>query len=328
MNHNKTSTQKKSPKPTAANTDKTLCIAISSRALFDLEEGHKIYTEQGIKAYCEYQLEHEDEILEPGVGFALVKKLLALNDIESKSQEYEKGPPPRVEVILLSRNNSDTGLRIFNSIEHYQLDIVRAAFSGGESPLRYVAAFGSDLFLSADSEDVTHALQQGFAAATLLPSVKTHNDSNQLRIAFDGDAVLFSDESERVYNQQGLQAFDDHERQSADRPLNAGPFKHFLAMLHLLQGHFDDQNCPIRTALVTSRGAPAHARVIKTLRQWGIRIDETLFLGGRPKGEFLQAFGADIFFDDQTKHCDLASHYVSTAHVPHGICNQPQTGKK
>jgi 5'-nucleotidase len=307
----------------AETKNKSLCIAISSRALFDLEEGHEVYIKQGIEAYCRYQLEHEDELLQPGIGFSLVKKLLSLNEAPNReSQEYEQSPTPRVEVILLSRNNSDTGLRVFNSIEHHKLDIVRAAFSGGETPLRYVQAFGTDLFLSADPKDVTEALEQGFAAATLLPSVSINQTNSQLRIAFDGDAVLFSDESEQIFSKGGLKAFDKHEKESADKPMSAGPFKEFLSMLHILQSHFPEKNSPIRTALVTSRGAPAHERVIKTLRDWGIRIDETLFLGGMPKGEFLQAFGADIFFDDQTKHCDAAANYVSTAHVPHGIKNK------
>ena len=301
----------------------TLCIAISSRALFNLEDGHEIYISQGIEAYCKYQIEHENELLQPGIGFSLVKKLLSLNELPNELyQEYEHAPAPRVEVILLSRNNSDTGLRIFNSIEHHKLNIVRAAFSGGETPLRYVQAFGTDLFLSADPNDVSEALEQGFAAATLLPSVSANQNNTQLRIAFDGDAVLFSDESEQVFTKGGLKAFDKHEKEAADKPLSAGPFKDFLTMLHMLQSLFPEKDSPIRTALVTSRGAPAHERVIKTLRDWGIRIDETLFLGGMPKGEFLRAFGADIFFDDQTKHCDAASSYVSTAHVPHGITNK------
>jgi 5'-nucleotidase len=303
--------------------NQTLCIAISSRALFDLEDGHEIYLQQGIEAYCKYQLQHEDEILQPGIGFSLVKKLLSLNELPNElHQEYEHTPAPRVEVILLSRNNSDTGLRIFNSIEHHQLSIVRAAFSGGETPLRYVQAFGTNLFLSADPKDVSEALEHGFAAATLLPSISMNQNNKQLRIAFDGDAVLFSDESEKVFSTGGLEAFDKHEKETANQPMSAGPFKEFLTMLHILQSYFPEKDSPIRTALVTSRGAPAHERVIKTLRDWGIRIDETLFLGGMPKGEFLHAFGADIFFDDQTKHCETAANYVSTAHVPHGITNQ------
>lgn len=294
-----------------------LVVAISSRALFDLSDSHAVYTQQGIKAFCDYQRLHEDDTLRPGMAFPLVRKLLALN---------EQGRE-RVEVILLSRNSADTGLRVFNSIRHYQLDITRAVFSGGASPYRYAAALGALLFLSAEAEDVRQALDSGIAAATILPSILPSGGEAQLRLAFDGDAVLFSDEAERVYKQQGLQAFADSEVEAAHRPLEGGPFRPFLAALSQLQAEFDADVSPIRTALVTARGAPAHERVIRTLRAWNIRIDEALFLGGLPKGPLLSAFGADIFFDDQTGHCESARQHVATGHVPHGIANeivQPQ----
>lgn len=291
-----------------------LVIAISSRALFDLSDSHAVYVEQGIEAFCDYQRQHEDDTLPPGMAFALVQKLLALNQV---AQE-------RVEVILLSRNNADTGLRVFNSIRHYQLDITRAVFSGGQSPYRYAAALGAHLFLSAEADDVRQALECGIAAATILPSVlpRTGDEAGQLRLAFDGDAVLFSDEAERVYKQQGLQAFAASELEAAHRPLEGGPFRPFLAVLSQLQAEFDPAHSPIRTALVTARGAPAHERVIRTLRAWNIRIDEALFLGGLDKGPLLRAFGADIFFDDQTGHCESARQHVATGHVPHGIANE------
>src|SRR5690606_6600974 len=226
------------------------------------------------------------------------------------------------DVILLSRNSADTGLRIFNSIQHYKLPIFRAAFCGGESPYRYIQAFGCHLFLSTDANDVRQALEQGVAAATLLPSARAQDPENQqLRIAFDGDAVIFSDEAERIYQQAGLQAFAASEKASAREPLQGGPFKHFLSALHDLQAEFPHDQAPIRTALITARSAPAHERVIRTLRYWNIRIDEAVFLGGLPKGEFLRAFGADIFFDDQQGHCQSASQHVATGHVPHGITN-------
>lgn len=291
---------------------KKLVIAISSRALFDLSESHKVYTEQGLAAYSEYQIEHETEVLAPGDAFPLVQKLLNLNG------QLEE---PRVEIVLISRNSADTGLRIFNSIEDYQLSITRAAFSGGESPYRYISAFGCHLFLSLDSADVQAALGEGIAAATLLPSQKSTSDE-QLRFAFDGDAVLFSDEAERIYKQHGLDAFTENEKAAAKTPLSGGPFKPFLAALHSLQSEFAGSQCPIRTALVTARSAPAHERVIRTLRAWNVRIDESLFLGGLPKGEFLRAYGADVFFDDQPLHCDSAKDHVATGHVPHGIANE------
>jgi len=298
---------------------KKLTIAISSRALFNLEEGHEVYVQQGVEAYCQYQIEHEDELLEPGVAFSLVKKLLALNE---DNVDGKTGIDERVEVILLSKNSADTGLRIFNSIEKHNLPISRAAFASGESPYRYIEPFGADLFLSAEPLDVREALEMGYAAAAILPSANRSNDDGQLRIAFDGDAVIFSDEAERIYRQDGLAAFDASEQAAANEPLPGGPFKDFLSLLHQIQAEFSEQNSPIRTALVTARGAPAHERVIRTLRAWDIRIDEAIFLGGKSKGEFLKAFGADIFFDDQTGHCESAAEHVPSAHVLHGVANQ------
>jgi 5'-nucleotidase len=289
-----------------------LVIAISSRALFNLDDSHRVYEEQGLQAFQRYQIEHEEKPLEPGEAFPLVQKLLRLN--------AQLGD--RVDVILLSRNSADTGLRVFNSIQHYALPICRAAFCGGQSPYRYVSAFGCQLFLSTDPEDVRSALAQGVAAATLLASARGERaGSEQLRIAFDGDAVLFSDEAERIYKTDGLQAFADSERAAAKRPLSGGPFKPFLQALHVLQNDLPGDQSLLRTALVTARSAPAHERVIRTLRAWDIRIDEALFLGGMAKGEFLRAFGADVFFDDQLGHCDSASLHVATGHVPHGIAN-------
>lgn len=293
-------------KPQGAN----LVVAISSRALFDLDESHRIFEEGGEDAYSRHQIEKEDEPLAPGVAFPLARKLLALN-----------GAAPRVEVILISRNSADTGLRIFNSIRYHGLDITRAVFTRGESPYRYIGAFGAHLFLSANAEDVRKALEEGIAAATILPSAKGSGENAQLRIAFDGDAVLFSDESERIYAANGLEAFNRNEDEARRQPLSGGPFRPFLAALHAIQSEYPANASPIRTALVTARGVPAHERVIRTLRSWGIRIDEALFLGGRDKGEFLRAFGADIFFDDQTRHCESAANHVAAGHVPFGVKN-------
>ena len=297
-----------------------LIVAISSRALFDLSDSHRIFEEQGIEAYCKYQIENEDVPLKPGVAFPLVTKLLNLNKVlDGKAA---------VEVILLSRNSADTGLRIFNSIEHHGLSITRAAFTGGENPFGYVAALGAQLFLSADSEDVSRALEAGIAAATLIPSKNSHvlpdssDEISQLKIAFDGDAVLFSDEAEQVYRASGLEVFEESEKASAHAPLSGGPFKAFLSILHQFQSILPPEKALIRTALITARGAPAHERVIRTLRAWDIRIDEALFLAGMDKGKFLDAFEADIFFDDQKVHCDSASQHVPTGHVPHGIANR------
>lgn len=297
-----------------------LIVAISSRTLFDLEEGHNLFEQAGIEAYSAFQRSHEDEVLAPGIAFPLVRKLLKLND---------GAPPerPRVEVILISRNSADTGLRIFNSIAHHGLSIRRAAFSNGAPPYPYVRPFGADLFLSAHGEDVRAALVAGVAAAMLLPGVsRTSHDAgrnpDQLRIAFDGDAVIFDDEGERVSREGGLAAFAEHERQRAGEPLSGGPFRGFLDALHRLQAAFPTGDAaPIRTALVTARSVPAHERVIRTLRDWGIRLDEALFLGGRAKGPFLEAFGADIFFDDSEHNIASARDHVAAGHVPHGVAN-------
>jgi 5'-nucleotidase len=286
----------------------TLVVAISSRALFDLGESHDLFERDGIEAFAQHQIERENELLQPGIAFPLVQKLLRLN----------RAPPeaPHVEVILLSRNSADTGLRIFNSIEHYGLDIVRAAFTRGEPTLPYVQAFGADLFLSANPDSVAKALAGGIAAATILPSKAPQRQSDQLRIAFDGDAVLFGDESERISEEGGIDAFHRHETERVREPLSGGPFRGFLDALHRLQAAFPSEDSPIRTALVTARSAPAHKRVILTLRHWGVRIDEALFLGGRSKGPFLEAFGADIFFDDSTANVESARQHVATGHVP------------
>jgi 5'-nucleotidase len=296
--------------PAADTSDRadTLVVAISSRALFDLGESHDLFERDGIEAFAQHQIERENELLQPGIAFPLVQKLLRLN----------RAPPeaPHVEVILLSRNSADTGLRIFNSIEHYGLDIVRAAFTRGEPTLPYVQAFGADLFLSANPDSVAKALAGGIAAATILPSKAPQRQSDQLRIAFDGDAVLFGDESERISEEGGIDAFHRHETERVREPLSGGPFRGFLDALHRLQAAFPSEASPIRTALVTARSAPAHKRVILTLRHWGVRIDEALFLGGRSKGPFLEAFGADIFFDDSTVNVESARQHVATGHVP------------
>jgi 5'-nucleotidase len=289
-----------------------LIVAVSSRALFDLEESNSIFETEGEAGYARYQIEHEDVQLHPGVAFSMVKKLLALN-----TPEY----PQQVEVVLASRNSADTGLRVFRSIEAHGLPIQRAAFTRGRAPWRYLKDFGAHLFLSAHPEDVREALATGIAAATILPDSAATPRHPELRIAFDGDAVIFSDEAERIYQEKGLAEFNRIETERKEDPLPGGPFKPFLAALHDIQAQFETDESPIRTALVTARGAPAHERVIRTLRSWGVRIDEALFLAGKDKGAFLESFGADIFFDDQWRHCDSAKGYVGTGHVPSGVRN-------
>ncbi|GAA4814747.1 5'-nucleotidase [Marinicella pacifica] len=297
-----------------------LTLAISSRTLFDLDEAHKIFLTEGLSAYRDYQLAREDEPLEPGVAFMLVQKLLNIKHPENGGD--------LVEVVLVSRNNGDTGLRIFNSIEHHGLNISRAVFSNGGSPYDYLPALGVELFLSAHNSDVVGAIKAGHAAAHLMTRKSIKSQDSQVRIAFDGDAVIFSDESEQIYQSGGLEAFRENEHNLRNQPLTPGPFERFLKKLHDLQTLFAPGESPIRTALVTARSAPSHKRVILTLRSWGIRIDEALFLGGQDKSDFLKSFRADIFFEDQLTYVKTASEHTATGHVPYGITNHQPIIKK
>ena len=284
-----------------------LKIGITSRALFDLDSSHLIFMNNGLEAYKEHQIVKEDCPLEPGQAFSLVRKLLNLNTKFSGKK--------LVEVFLLSRNTADTGLRIFNSIQHHGLDIRKAAFCGGNSPHIYAKSFGAHLFLSTEFEDCKSSINSGIASARIMPSRYSKVDNEILKVAFDGDSVIFSEESQKIFDECGLEAFNKNERNLADNPLSGGPFKSFLRELYKVQQIFPKDECPIRIALVTARSAPSHERVIKTLREWKIRVDESLFLGGMDKTSFLKDFGADIFFDDQIENCKSASLQVPTGQV-------------
>lgn len=288
-----------------------MVVGISSRALFDLEAENKIYEEQGLQAYLEYQIAHEKDILRPGTAFPLIKALHKLND----------GGEQMVEIIIMSKNSADTSLRIFNSIEHYGLDITRAALVGGNPITPYLTAFNVDLFLSAYEKDVQEAINAGIAAGLICSNedlnISPDEEIDQIRIAFDGDAVIFSDESEWIFKKEGLTAFAEHERLNAKNPLPEGPFAKLLTTISRVQKQLGTENVPIRTALVTARNAPAHERVIRTLISWNVRIDEAFFLGGVQKSEVLKAFGAHIFFDDQAVHTEPASKLVPAARVPY-----------
>ncbi len=298
----------------AYSLENRLVIGVSTRALFDLHIENSIFEEKGVEAYSCYQKEHEGEVLKPGPGFRLIKALLQLNRLP--------GHENRVEVILMSKNSPDISLRIFHSIEYYGLDITRAVFLSGAPLSPYLSAFHTDLFLSACERDVQSAIDAGIAAGIICGDgnesyLSCENmDIDQIRIAFDGDAVLFSDEAEQVFQEKGLKAFESSEKEKAELPLHAGPFARFLKTLSDLQMEFDADKAPIRTALVTARSAPAHERVIRTLRAWNVRIDEAFFLGGITKREVLSAFGAQIFFDDQPIHTGQAAEVVPSARVP------------
>ena len=283
-----------------------LVVAISSRALFDLEHENQIFENNGIEAYTRYQIEHENTVLPKGTAFPLVEALLSLN---------EKFEEPIVEVIILSSNSHETALRVFNSISEYGLDIVRAAFTGGEAKHPYLEAFNIDLFLSRNEKEVQDAIDQGVAAALVYDAPRDyHPNQKEIRIAFDADAVVFSDESELIYKQEGLEAFYENENANAENAMNEGPFAKLLKTLSKIKEKDDSL---LKIAIVTARNSPAHKRVILTLRKWGCKIDEMFFLGGVAKDKVLKAFNAHIFFHDQDYHVGPASQLIPSGRVPY-----------
>ena len=315
----------------ATNLDGQLVVAISSRALFDFEEENRVFEDGKAQqtgegkhdaAYMQLQLDRLDVPAKPGVAFSLVKKLLAFNDMPETPGEAQASGKQRVEVVILSRNDPVSGMRVFRSAQHYGLKIQRGTFNRGEPPWRYLKPLHANLFLSTHLSDVRAALDAGVPAAQVYPHSAHASDEHphEVRIAFDGDAVLFSDEAERVFQSHGLNAFQQHERDNAAQPLLAGPFKPLLEALHRLQ-EAGTSRMRIRTALVTARSAPAHERAIRTLMDWNIQVDEAMFLGGLAKGEFLREFEPDFFFDDQTGHVNSAALHVPSGHVASGVSN-------
>ena len=321
----------------SASAEGKLVVAISSRALFDFEQENTVFDQADgphkDRAYMALQLARLDQPAKPGVAFSLVRKLLAFNQqpVADASPSLAEGlPPPQaakpftkpVDVVILSRNDPVSGMRVFRSASHYGLAIERGSFTRGQPPWRYLKPLHANLFLSTHLSDVRAALEAGVPAAQVYPQSAHASEAhpNEVRIAFDGDAVLFSDEAERVYQQHGLSAFQRHESEKASQPLLAGPFKPLLAALQRLQQE-GTARMRIRTALVTARSAPAHERAIRTLMDWNIEVDEAMFLGGLPKGEFLREFEPDFFFDDQTGHIESASRHVPSGHVASGISN-------
>jgi 5'-nucleotidase len=318
----------------SVNLDGKLVVAISSRALFDFEEENRVFEDglaqglpPGVKpdaAYMKLQLDRLDVPAKPGVAFSLIKKLLAFNEAPDSPQEAQQPAKPaqRVEVVILSRNDPVSGMRVFRSAQHYGLNIQRGTFNRGEPPWRYLKPLHANLFLSAHLSDVRSALEAGVPAAQVYPQSAraSQEHPHEVRIAFDGDAVLFSDEAERVYQAQGLSAFQAHEADKAQQPLLGGPFKPLLEALHRLQ-QAGTSRMRIRTALVTARSAPAHERAIRTLMNWNVEVDEAMFLGGLAKGEFLREFEPDFFFDDQTGHVHSAAKHVPAGHVASGVSN-------
>jgi 5'-nucleotidase len=305
------------PRTMPATLNDQLVVAISSRALFDFEAENRVFEERDDAAYMQLQLERVDDPALEGPAAPLVRKLLAFNSDEIH----------RVEVVILSRNDPVSGMRVFRSARHAGLAIERGVFTRGREPWHYLKPLKANLFLSANEDDVRAALAAGFPAARVYPASKKAAEShpNEVRIAFDGDAVLFSDEAEAVYQRDGLGSFVAHETMHAARPLPPGPFAPLLKALHGLRmagANATGGPVRIRTALVTARSAPAHERAIRTLMDWHVEVDEAMFLGGLDKGAFLREFEPDFFFDDQTRHCDSAAQVVPTGHVASGIANR------
>jgi 5'-nucleotidase len=307
----------------AYSLDDKLVIAVASSALFDLSESDRVFREKGIEEYRRHQRENEKVVLPPGVALPLIQRLLRLNGDSDKDRI--------VEVVLLSRNDPDTGLRVFKSIEHYGLDITRAAFVSGKTPYRYLQPFNAALFLSANEEDVKQAVIRGAPAGQVLPTEFIDDGKDELRIAFDFDGIIADDSAEAVFQSSGLAAFLSAEAQAAAVPMPAGPLSTFFREIAKIQAHErakrdkdPDYEPRVRIAIVTARNAPAHERVVTTLREWGIEVDESFFLGGIDKARILAEFKPHIFFDDTLSHVKGASRLVPSVHVPFGIANAPR----
>ena len=297
-----------------------LVVAVSSSALFDLSESAKVYNERGLEEYRLYQEQNIDMPLGKGVAFPFVKRLLSLNELFPIEQP--------VEVVLLSRNSPETGLRVFRTIKHYGLDISRASFFSGESPYKYLPAFNASLFLSASERDVKNACDAGYAAGRVLDSVVMDDATDQeLRIAFDFDGVIADDDSEKIFQEHGLKAFHTHEA-TTKAPLDPGPLADLLIKISNLQklemermAKDADYNRKIKISIVTARNAPAHERVVNTLKSWGVEVTEAFFLGGISKDRVLEIMRPHIFFDDQMLHLDHLRN-VPAVHIPMGIANE------
>ncbi|TVX96309.1 5'-nucleotidase [Cohnella terricola] len=305
--------------------DSKFVIAVASSALFDLTESDRVFRENGEEFYRKYQREQENKILTPGVAFPLIKRLLSINTSQDQI----------VEVVLLSRNDPDTGLRVFKSIEYYGLTISRAVFVAGNNPFKYMAAFNASLFLSGNPDDVKEAVEHGYPAGCIYPSEYIDNDDdNEIRLAFDFDGVIADDSAESIFQDGALDTFHSHEKKLADQPLAAGPLFRFfmeiskLQQREILKNNNDPNYKPrIRLAIVTARNAPAHERVITTLRKLDIRIDEAFFLGGIEKIRVLNVFMPHIFFDDQVGHIEGVARSFPSVHVPFGVVNNKDSVK-
>ena len=303
--------------------DKRLVIGLASSALFDLEESDMVFTKKGEDAYREYQLKNQNDPLKPGVAFPFIKRLLSLNELNPSD--------PPVEVVLLSRNDPDTGLRVMKSIEHHKLGMTRAIFLQGRQPHKYIPALNISLFLSANESDVKKAITSGFPAGQVLASnIEDESRDSELRIAFDFDGVVADDEAESIYQKDhDLGKFHEHEQEKVNIPHNPGPLKDFLKKVSDIQKlekekfQADASYVPkLRISIVTARNAPSHERVINSMRQWGIIVNEAFFLGGIDKSNVLEILKPHIFFDDQKLHLESASRVLPSVHIPFGVANK------
>ncbi len=305
--------------------EKRLVIGVASSAMFDLTESDGVYRNEGEAAYREHQEQHRDSILHNGVAFSFIKRLLSLNDLSENPKQ-----DPLVEVVLLSRNDPETGLRVMNSIKHYGLEMTRAVFLQGRAPYAYIPALNISLFLSANETDVNEAISAGYPAGMVMDSI-AHDDDNdpELRIAFDFDGVVIDDEAESVYQNNDVEAFHRHEEQHVLKPHNPGPLAEFLkrvAVIQKVEMEKKEEDAAyenrLRVSIVTARNAPSHERVVNTLKSWGIMVNEAFFLGGIEKSKVLGVLKPHIFFDDQKGHLETASGVTPSVHIPFGIANQ------
>ena len=302
--------------------ERALVVGVASSALFDLAESDAVFREQGEEKYREYQREHLDDVLEPGVAFPFIRRLLDLNDLSDRER--------LVEVVILSCNDPETGMRVMRSVQSHGLDITRAIFMQGRAPYRFMRPLRMSLFLSANEADVREAIDMGFAAGHVVGHAAEDDGGADLRIAFDFDGVLADDSAERVFQSEGLEEYQDSESALADVPLSRGPMADFLEKINRIQG-IEDARCVsepqgyqrrVRVAVVTARSAPAHERAINSIREWGLRVNDAFFLGGLPKGPILEALQPHIFFDDQRRHVDGASPSTPSVHIPFGKINR------
>ena len=308
--------------PGRLDLDRALVVGVASSALFDLEESDAVFRNKGEEKYREYQREHIDDVLQPGVAFPFIRRLLALNDLSEDER--------LVEVVILSRNDPETGMRVMRSVERHDLDITRAIFMQGRAPYQFMGPLSMSVFLSANEDDVREAIDMGFAAGHVVGRAVTDDGDTDLRIAFDFDGVLADDSAERVFQSEGLDGYQESESALAEVPLDRGPMADFLEKINRIQGieeskRLDDPSGyrrRVHVAVVTARSAPAHERAINSIRQWGLSVNDAFFLGGLPKGPMLEVLQPHIFFDDQRRHVEGASLSTPSVHIPFGAINR------